>query len=224
MIMGASGHGKVVADIAVQCGYEAINFLDDDTNIRNCGRYKVIGRSSDFKRFVDINTEFFVAIGNAVARQNIQKMVIDAGGEITVLIHPDAVVAAGVKMGKGSVVMAGTVINTSTVVGKGCIINTASSVDHDCIIGDFVHIAVGAHLAGTVTVGSNTWIGAGAIISNNVKICGNCMIGAGAVVVEDITIAGTYMGVPARRKDEARDQQYEKSFDGIYNCINHSPV
>ena len=85
----------------------------------------------------------------------------------------------------------------------GCIINTASSVDHDCVLSDFVHVAVGAHLCGTVTIGNATWIGAGATVSNNVNICGECTIGAGAVVVKDIIEPGTYIGVPAklRRRD-----------------------
>ncbi len=30
IIIGASGHGKVIADIAVKNGYEDIVFLDDD--------------------------------------------------------------------------------------------------------------------------------------------------------------------------------------------------
>ncbi len=62
----------------------------------------------------------------------------------------------------------------------------------------FCHVAVGAHLCGTVTIGNATWIGAGATVSNNVNICGECTIGAGAVVVKDITEPGTYIGVPAR--------------------------
>ena len=69
---------------------------------------------------------------------------------------------------------------------------------HDCVIGDYVHVAVGAHLCGTVNVGTETWVGAGAIISNNVNICGGCMIGAGAVVIKDIEKEGTYIGVPAK--------------------------
>lgn len=83
-------------------------------------------------------------------------------------------------------------------IGKGCIINTCSSVDHDCNVGDYVHIAVGSHLCGNVTVGNGTWVGAGAIVSNNVSICSQCMIGAGTVIVKNIDLAGTYIGVPAR--------------------------
>ena len=77
--------------------------------------------------------------------------------------------------------------------------NTCASVDHDCEVRDYVHVAVGAHLCGTVEVGAYTWIGAGATVSNNVSICPECMIGAGAVVVKDIVEAGTYVGVPAGR-------------------------
>ena len=43
IIIGASGHGRVVADIACLCGYRRIDFLDDNKSLRNCGKYKVIG-------------------------------------------------------------------------------------------------------------------------------------------------------------------------------------
>lgn len=97
--------------------------------------------------------------------------------------------------------MAGAVVNPGSTIGKGCIINTCSSVDHDCQIGDYVHISIGAHLAGTVILGKNTWVGAGATISNNIEITSCCMIGAGAVVINDIIEKGTYVGVPARKID-----------------------
>ena len=71
-----------------------------------------------------------------------------------------------------------------------------SSVDHDCVISDYVHIAVGAHICGTVSIGKETWIGAGAIILNNIDVCEGCMIGAGATVVKDIRESGTYIGTP----------------------------
>ena len=96
--------------------------------------------------------------------------------------------------------MAGAVVNPYTKIGQGCIINTCASVDHDCRIGDYVHVSVGSHLAGTVFIGNGTWIGAGAIVSNNVSICENCMVGAGAVVLKDITEPDTYIGIPARKK------------------------
>ena len=72
-------------------------------------------------------------------------------------------------------------------------------INFDCVVDDFAHVAVGAHLCGTVNVGESTWIGAGATVSNNVNVCENCMIGAGAVVIKDIEEEGTYIGVPVRK-------------------------
>lgn len=193
LIIGASGHGKVVADIARLNGYTDIAFLDDNQKVKKCGDYFVVGMSHQVS---DLDGDVIVAIGNAAIRHRIQQRIDPA--RLVTLIHPDAVVSDA-QIGRGTAVMAGVVINPGTVIGDGCIINTSSSVDHDCKIGDYVHIAVGAHVAGSVDIGDETWIGAGATVSNNVTICGGSMIGAGAVVVEDITELGTYVGVPTRK-------------------------
>ncbi len=191
-IIGASGHGKVVADIASKCGYDCIEFLDDDVSLKKCGKWPVIGKTD---KAVDSNV--FVAIGNAETRKRMIERLHDK--TVVTLVHPDAVIANSVRIGRGTVVMAGTVINPDAVIGDGCIINTSSSVDHDCIVGDYTHVSVGAHLSGAVHVGEMTWIGVGAAISNNVNICEKCTIGAGAVVIKDINEPGTYVGVPAKK-------------------------
>ena len=191
-IIGASGHGKVVADIAALNGYTDICFLDDNESVRECAGYPVVGKSGSAPE-----GEVFIAIGNAKIRKKLCERYADR--KQPVLIHPNAVVASTAKLGIGTVVMAGAVINADAQIGRGVIVNTCSSVDHDCVIGDYCHIAVGAHLCGTVQVGSSTWIGAGATASNNLTICSDCMIGAGAVVIKDIKEQGTYIGVPARR-------------------------
>lgn len=193
VIIGASGHGKVIADIAIRNGYENIVFLDDDENVKECAGFPVVGKTV---QVVEMDGDKIVAIGNAKIRERIQEGLND----VVTLIHPDAAISRRVTMGTGSVVMAGAVINSDVVIGKGCIINTGASVDHDCRIGDYSHVSVGAHVAGTCEIGKRTWIGAGTTVSNNVNICGDCMIGAGTVVIKDIEKPGTYVGVPAREK------------------------
>ena len=195
VIIGASGHGKVIADIAKKNGYHEIVFLDDDENIHECGGYPVIGRSHEVDT---INADVIVGIGNASIRKKIQQSI--PARKMATLIHPSAVVAEDVIIGVGTVIMAGAVINSGARIGKGCIINTCASVDHDCNVRDYAHIAVGSHLCGTVSVGDETWIGAGAIVSNNISICSEVMIGAGAVVVKDIDDAGIYLGIPAKKR------------------------
>lgn len=217
-IIGASGHGKVVADIARKNGYSEIVFLDDDESIHECGGYPVIGKSSEAGT---IDADAIIGIGNAGVRKQIQESIPDE--KLVTLIHPDAVVAEDVVIGKGTVVMAGAVINPGVRIGKGCIINTCSSVDHDCIVDDFVHVAVGSHLCGTVNVGAGTWIGAGVTVNNNVFICPDCMIGAGAVIVNDIWECGTYVGVPARRMD-MEEKSVKKCGGGVSHRIVYHKI
>lgn len=194
VIIGASGHGKVVADIASNNGYDNIIFLDDNIHINECAGHPVIGKSTEID---NIEADVIVAIGNTLIRKQIQESIDES--KLVTLIHPKAVVSQDVVIGKGSVVMAGAVINASARIGKGCIINTCASVDHDCVVNDYSHISVGSHLCGTVNIGSQTWVGAGVIVSNNVNICDKCTIGAGAVVVRNIENPGTYVGVPVRK-------------------------
>ena len=197
IIIGASGHGKVVADIAELSGYKEIAFLDDDRSKKSNGKYKVIGTCSDIDKFID-DHDFFVAIGNNKIRKRITQILSDKDIIQPVLIHPNAIVDKTVLIKEGTVVMANAVINADTMIGKGCIINTASSVDHDCMIKDYVHISPGVHIAGTVKVGENTWVGTGTSVINNISIADDCIIGAGTVVIDDISNCGTYVGAPAR--------------------------
>ena len=199
IIIGASGHGKVVADIAIKMNkWQSIAFLDDDESIKTSMGLEVIGRTADAFTYKD-EADFFVAIGSNTTREKIQEKLIEQGINVICLIHPSAVIGTNVEIGFGSVVMAGVVINSSSRIGNGCIINTSSSIDHDNVIENYVHISPGVNMAGTVKVGKGSWIGIGSVVSNNVNICSSCKVGAGAVVVKNITEPGTYVGVPARR-------------------------
>ena len=197
VIIGAGGHGKVVADIARKCGYQEIIFLDDNSTAHKCMEYPIAGKYNNIYKFKEYDV--FVAIGNADIREKILEKLANDKIKTPALVHPSAVVAKDVEIGIGTVIMAGAVINSGTVIGKGCIVNTSASIDHDNTIEDYVHVSVGAHTAGTVSIGKKTWIGIGAVVSNNVHIYSECIIGAGAVVVSDIIKKGTYIGVPARK-------------------------
>ncbi|PIC83074.1 acetyltransferase [Sporosarcina sp. P1] len=198
LIIGASGHGKVVADIAIKMNkWSSIDFLDDKT-IKNVMGLDVIGSSTAMLRYID-EYEIFVGIGDNAIRKKIFETLKTAGATIPTLVHPNAVIGSEVSIGPGTVVMAGVIINCCTVIGQGCIINTGASVDHDNLIGDFVHVSPGARLAGTVTVGEGSWLGIGSVVSNNISVASECIIGAGSVVVKSICASGIYLGIPAKK-------------------------
>ncbi|MBR2903600.1 MAG: acetyltransferase [Clostridia bacterium] len=197
MIVGAGGHGSVVADAAIKSGYEDVAFLDDG-KATSCLGYPVVGKTADAEKYQDF--DFFVAIGNAKIREKVSRLLLEKGLNLVNIIHPSAVVAKGVVLGKGVLLAAGAIVNPNARIEDGVIVNTQASIDHDDVVGAYAHVSVGAHLAGEVKVGAYTWVGIGAVISNGLSVCEDCMIGAGATVVKDITQKGTYIGTPAKRK------------------------
>ena len=197
VILGAGGHGRVVAEIAsLTQKYSDIVFLDDKAPV-DTFPYVYLGKCEEFKKYVK-DSDFFVAIGNSVIRHLLQTVLEESDATITTLIHPSAVISPVVEIGYGTVIMAGVIVNTGAKIGKGVILNTLSSVDHDCIVDDYCHVAVGSHLCGTVHLGAETLIAAGATVINNITICPNCIVGAGATVINNLEKAGTYTGTPAR--------------------------
>ena len=197
IVIGASGHGKVVADIVRRSGDTLLGFLDDNEALPSeITGIPVLGKVADYARYPEAS--FVVGIGNSAIREKIACQLNNVRWYTA--IHPSAVISAlDTKIGVGSVIMANAVINPSAYVGEHSIVNTAAVVEHDNHIGSFAHISVGARLGGTVSVGNHTWVGIGAAISNNISICDHCTIGAGAVVICDIKESGTYVGIPARK-------------------------
>lgn len=197
IIIGAGGHGRVIADTVIRSGDRVFGFLDDDLSLPShvCG-IPILGTVEDYVRYPD--ALFVLGTGKPESRLRILGLLKDVRWYTA--IHPNAVISEmDTTIGEGTVIMAGAVINNGTKIGKHCIINTGAVVDHDCRIGDDTHVSVGAKLAGTVTVGENNWIGIGAVVSNNLSICNRCMVGAGAVVVRSLEEPGTYVGIPARK-------------------------
>lgn len=196
IIIGASGHGKVIADIIIKSGDEVIGFLDDGVEKGTIvAGIEVLGKTDDYTNFEDCR--FVIAIGNPNIRKRIAEKLSVSW---YTAVHPQAVISSlGVEIGEGSVIMANAVVNSSAKIGRHCIINTAAVVEHDNVLGDYVHISPTAVLAGGVRVGKMAHIGIGACVKNNLDITDECVIGAGAAVVKNITESGTYVGVPAKK-------------------------
>lgn len=191
LIVGAGGHGKVVADTARASGYIDIAFLDGAWPEKTTnGTWSVRGKPAPSK------TPTFCAVGNNAARE---KLFSDLElSNAPVLTHSSAIVSPSTHIGAGTLLVAGTIVNADARIGRGVILNTGCSVDHDCEIDDFVHISPGAHLAGGVKVGKRSWIGIGAVVREGIHIGDDVIVGAGSVVVRDIENGAKVCGVPAR--------------------------
>ncbi len=202
IILGAGGHGRVVADAAEEAaGWDAHQFLDDRSpGLSSSGAWQVIGRIRDLELHLDEQAQYVVAIGHAGTRIRLVDVLETHAMTIASVIHPRAAISRYAVIGRGAVVFAGACVNVGAKLGRAVIVNTGATVDHDCELGDAVHVCPGAHLAGDVKVGEGTWIGIGASVRQGIAIGAHVMVAAGAAVVSDIPPGTTVLGVPARAK------------------------
>ncbi|OEF96817.1 acetyltransferase [Desulfuribacillus alkaliarsenatis] len=199
LILGAGGHGKVVAEVAQSMNkWKDIAFLDDDKDLKHVLGYKVIGEINQYDKYYKHYSHAFVAIGNNKLRLELINELIKKGYTVPTLIHSFTSISATSQIGLGTIVMPGAVINADVKIGNGCIINTSSSVDHDCIIEDGVHISPGVHLGGSVYIGNGSWVCIGANVANNIEIGENVKVAAGAVVINNFKDNVLIGGVPAK--------------------------
>ncbi len=191
-LYGASGHGKVVAEILQSNGLSELCFIDDASFINPLLLSIPILPSEKYNNLHSL----IITIGDNRIRKLISTKLKNANFVTT--IHPSAIISKSVDIGIGTVIMPNSVVNSESKIGNHVIINTSANVDHDCIIEDYVHICPNTALAGNVTVGEGSQIGIGSQIIQGIRIGKWCTIGAGSVIIRDVPDYSTVVGNPGR--------------------------
>jgi sugar O-acyltransferase (sialic acid O-acetyltransferase NeuD family) len=211
LVIGAGGHGSVVADTAEAMGnWQNIEFVDDRfPGLNQFYKWKVIGNTQSLDTYSKHDVDVIVAIGNNKTRMSYITKLLQAGFHLATIVHPDAYVSPLSTIGMGTVVFAKCVVNAGSHIGVGSILNTGCTVDHGCMVGNGVHISPGAHIAGEVRIGDLSWIGIGASVIQRITIGSNVMVGAGAAIIRDIPDHAKVVGVPGRIISEGRTDTRE---------------
>lgn len=189
-IIGKSGHGKVIADIARANGYTEIVWVDDDIS-----KPETVTVEEFIREYSGMPVA--LGIGDNAIRQRIYRHLKESNIELLTLVHPSAVISSSVLIGEGSVVMPLAVINSDAILEAGVIVNTHATVEHDCLLGAFSHISPNAALAGEVKVGTRTHIGIGVSVIQQCTVGDDVVIAAGSVVIEHVPDDVMVAGVPA---------------------------
>jgi sugar O-acyltransferase (sialic acid O-acetyltransferase NeuD family) len=200
VILGAGGHGRVVAETAQASGVPVLGFVDEDParlEERPLG-LPVFGRTALLESGSLAADAIALGVGRNAVRLALLRRFQGSRWAMPIIIHPRSWCSPTAVIGAGSLLMANATVQTACRIGAAVIVNTNASVDHDCVLGDGVHISPGAHLAGDVMVGEGTHIGLGASVIEGIRIGANCLIAAGAVVVRDVPDGQRVAGVPAR--------------------------
>ena len=208
MIIGASGHAKVIADIIEKEGkYHLVGFLDEKLEGEALG-YPIFGTERELPHLIKKRhiTALVIGVGDNHIREKaaIRLRSNFPSLNFPAIIHPNASLGKEVQLGAGTVVMAQAVVNPCSKVGEFCIINTNASLDHDCILGDFASLAPGATIGGDCVIGKKSAIGIGATLLHGIHIGEESVIGAAALVNADIPAYRVAYGVPAKIIRERR--------------------
>ena len=200
VVHGASGHGKVVADVLQTCGREIEGFIDDDPlKGGDAFRLKILGDATWLaEQAVHRPVAVALGIGDNFARREVAERHNATGIRLLTTVHPTATIATSAKISSGVVIMAHAVVNVDAVIGCGAIINTGAIVEHDCHVGDFAHLSPNVAIGGHVQIGDLSWLGIGSTVISNVRVGRGSIIGAGATVVHDIDDWVIAVGTPAR--------------------------
>ncbi len=199
-VLGAGGHGRVVADIAMSNGLSVVAFIDDAPAKSGTLVWAIPVLSLDefLAGEMSRGTAVALGIGDNGGRERAAQRIRSRAVELATLVHPTAAVARTARLGAGSVVMAKAAVNPDARLGDGCIVNTGAVVEHDCVLGAFAHLSPNAALGGGVVIGARTHLGLGAVVLPLVNVGTDVRVGAGAVVNRDVSDGLTVAGVPAR--------------------------
>ena len=204
LIVGSSGHSKVIIDIFEKEGkYEIIGLLDA---FRQIGKetlgYKVVGKEKTLSDILMENPScnISIAIGDNWIRHKVMNKVINVVPNINFVstIHPSAQIGKNVQIGKGVVIMAGAIINSDTIIEDFTIINTKASIDHDSKMLKFSSLAPNVTTGGNVKIGEFSAISIGATIKHGISIGKHSVIGAGALLMKNCRDNVIMYGVPAK--------------------------
>jgi UDP-perosamine 4-acetyltransferase len=201
IVVGGSGHAKVLVSTLLLGQREVLGFVDPDPSLPPIFGIRRLGDDNEMWHHASDRIRLVNGVGSGRSTE-LRKLVYARFHEkqyvFETVIHPSASIAPDVHAGEGLQVMAGAIVQTGVRLGDNIIINTGAIVDHDCILGDHVHVAPGATLSGCVHLDEGVHVGTGATIIQGIRIGMGSTVGAGAVVLHDVPAGITVVGVPAR--------------------------
>lgn len=199
IIIGNSGHKKVVSEVATHLGYTIVGIADDAFEKRFEKNGVLYGNSHHISEMVkETSALLFFGIGNNKVRKLIIERENLTDEMFARLLSPLAIISKSAQIGSGTLVMPGAIINADAKINKQVIINSGAIVEHDCVVNNYAHISPNATLTGAVKIGEGTQIGASAVVNPTISVGDWVTIGSGASVVKDIQSNVIAVGVPAK--------------------------
>ena len=202
LIVGAGGFGRELYAWAGQhpaCGreWELAGFLDDKAS--------ALAPFGDFAPVLPLaghrpsgDTLYLCGVGMPALKEKLVTPLLAAGAEFLTFVHPQALVGARVKLGKGVVLCPGAVVSVDIDLGDFVMVNLNCTIGHDASLGPWTSLSAQCDITGHVRIADRVFMGSRASVIPGKSVGSRAVVGAGAVVVTDVPADVTVVGIPAR--------------------------
>lgn len=198
-IVGAGGHGRVVAETLLSREHDLLLFFVDEDEAKVGAQVINLDVRGSVRDLVDLPHDgVIIAVGDNRSRARIHDWLLQRQEKIVCAIHERAWLSPSVSIGDGTVIFGGGIVNAGTLIGCGVIVNTGATVDHDCSVFAHAHIGPGAHVAGRCTIGQGVLLATGVVVGPGCNVGAGSIVGAGSTVLDDIPPGVVAVGSPAR--------------------------
>ena len=211
VIIGAGGHGQVLADLALRDGFTVEGFVDQaiETGSMVMG-IPILGTDSFLETANHDHFQLLMGVGLTIGldrRLSLAEQFQEKGWRFSSLASESAIVSQRSKISVDGVqILAGAIIQRGSQIHAHSVINTGAIIEHDVKIGEGSFIGPGAVLNGGVEVGSRVLIGSGAILLPGVTVGNDAVVGGGSLVNKSVKSNTVVVGNPARAIGESHGE------------------
>jgi len=210
LIVGTGGFGREVLwtadDVpAERRGWDVAGFLADDVDAARAEfaakgvAPPVVGSVADYQPRPG---ELLVcAIADSRERLAACEELRGRGARFGSVLHPTALVHPSAVVGAGLIMRHYSGLSPNVVAGDFVTINFLAGAAHDCIVGDGCTFGPHSDVMGAAELGRGVLLGSHAAVLPGARVGDFATVGAGSVVVRRVAAGATVFGVPARRLD-----------------------
>ncbi|GAA5083522.1 acetyltransferase [Microbacterium yannicii] len=205
LIVGASGLAREVLAAGIT---GVVGILDDNVGLHETeiAGIPVLGAVVDA---VSRAESLLVCVGPSQSRRNIVRRFRKFGvaeERYATFVARSARIGRSSDIGHGSILLDNVVVTADAALGRHVVAMPNCTITHDDVLEDYVTLAAGVALGGSVRVGEAAYVGMNASVRQGLTIGSESTVGMGAVVLKDVPAEATWAGVPAKdiRADEGR--------------------
>jgi sugar O-acyltransferase (sialic acid O-acetyltransferase NeuD family) len=131
-------------------------------------------------------------------KEKLVSPLLAAGAEFLTFVHPQALVGARVKLGKGVILCPGAIVSVDIELGDFVTVNLNCTIGHDASLGPWTTLSAQCDVTGYVRLADRVFMGSRASVIPGKSVGSRSVVGAGSVVVTDVPADVTVVGIPAR--------------------------